>query len=203
VADGSRATPTGHARHDPLRVAEAVDRGGRLAPVLRFCDPCGQLYADLVALTTALSLAAIPSRPRDYTLRATDAHRLRYGGLRAWLSVLGSKRDALSRPLAIGLTTLGLGGILLTAIPTALPPMGSGAGAAPDREFAGAAASGAPGAVVPEATGDDSSNAPVEVLADPAATEPSATLALSIGLVAAGGGLFALRHFAAHGRPVR
>jgi hypothetical protein len=203
VADGTRATPTGHARHDPLRVAEAVDRGGRLAPVLRFCDPCGQLYADLVTLTTALSLAALPARPRDFTLRAADADRLRSRGLRAWWSVLGSKRDALTRPLAVGLTTLGLAGLLLTAIPSALPMSGSGPGAAPDREFAGAAASAAPGAVNPDETGDDILNAPVGVLTDPAATEASATLALSIGLVAAGGGLFAIRYIAAHSRRVR
>ena len=145
MADGTRATPTGHARHDPLRVAEAVDRGGRLAPVLRFCDPCGQMYADLVALTTALSLAALPARPRDYTLRAADADRLRSGGLRAWWSGLGSTRDALTRPLAIGLTTLGLAGLLLTALPTTLLSQGSGAGAAPDRQFAAAAASASTG----------------------------------------------------------
>ena len=203
MADGTRATPTGHARHDPLRVAEAVDRGGRLAPVLRFCDPCGQLYGDLVALTTALSLAALPTRPRDYTLRAADAHRLRSRHLRAWWFALGSKRDALTRPLAIGLTTLGLAGLLLTALPTTLLTSGSGAGAAPDREFAAAAASGAPGTVTPEATDGDVSKAPVEVQADPATADASATLALSIGLVAAGGGLFAIRYIAAHGRPVR
>ena len=199
-----RATPTGHARHDPLRVAEAVDRGGHLAPVLRFCDPCGQLYADLVALTTALSLAAIPARPRDYRLHAADAHRIRSGGVRAWWSTIGSKRDELTRPLAIGLTTLGLAGLLLTAIPTALIPSGSGSSAAPDRQFADAAASAAPGAVNPTATGDDVSKAPVGVLADPlAAEEASATLVLSIGLVAAGGSLFAVRYVAAHGRRMR
>ena len=69
MAERAADASAGHARHDPLRVAEAVDRGGRLAPVLRFCEQCGRLYADLVALTTALSLAALPPRPRDYTLR--------------------------------------------------------------------------------------------------------------------------------------
>jgi hypothetical protein len=201
VADMPGTTATGHARHDPLRVAEAVDRGGRLAPVMRFCDQCGQLYADLVALTTALSLAALPARPRDYTLRAADAHRLRARGLRAWWSWLGSTRDAVTRPLAIGLTTIGLAGLLIPAIPPLIPSAASGA--ASDREFAAAAASETPGGVDTSANAVDIPTAPVGAEIDPAAAEPSATLALSVGLLAAGGGLFAVRRFAGRGRRVR
>jgi hypothetical protein len=201
VAEEARVAPTGHGRHDPLRVAEAVDRGGRLAPVLRFCDQCGQLYADLVALTTALSLAAVPTRPRDYTLQAADARRLQLRGLRACWSWLGSARDAVTRPLAISLTTLGLTGLLLTAIPTLTPAAASSA--APDREFAASAPSEAPGVVDPTATGVDIPHAPGDTRVDPVVAEPSATLTLSIGLVAVGGGLFAARRIAGRSRAVR
>ena len=64
------ADAVGHAGHDPLRVAEAVDRGARLAPVLDLCARCAGLYVDLVALTAALPLSALPARPRSFTLTA-------------------------------------------------------------------------------------------------------------------------------------
>ena len=201
MAEGAGGTLIGHARHDPLRVAEAVDRGGRLAPVMRFCDPCGQLYADLVALTGALSLSAFPARPRDFRLRAADARRLRHAGWRARLSVLGSARDTVTRPLAIGVTTLGLAGLILTAIPALTPS--AGAGADPVREFVAAAASDAPGTSAPNVSGVDVVPAPGDVPVDPGAAGPSATLVLSVGLLAGGGSLFAARRLAERARRVR
>jgi hypothetical protein len=200
VADRVGASLIRHARHDPLRVAEAVDRGGRLAPVLQFCDPCGQLYTDLLALTTAVSQAALPARSRDFMLRATDARRLRPAGWRAfWLS-LGSARDGLTRPLAIGLTTLGLAGLLVTAAPTLLPVAGSAA-ASPevDRAMAPAGA----GAYTPLTVGGAASAPPDVVQVDTASPEPAATVTLSVGLLAAGGGLFVARRIAARSRRVR
>ena len=137
-----------HATHDPRVIAAmstrdpdltAADRASAEA-LLAACTECARLHADLVALATALPGAATPRRTRDYTLTAADAERLRQRGLRGWLARIGSSRDGLTRPLAIGFTTLGLAGLLAATIPTVLP-LGSGAGAAPDttREVTGAA----------------------------------------------------------------
>lgn len=200
MADRAVATLTRHARHDPLRVAEAVDRGGRLAPVLQFCDPCGQLYADLLALTASISLAALPARPRDFTLGADDARRLRPSGWRALWQSLGSARDAVTRPLAIGLTTLGLAGLVLTAAPTLIPRMGS---AAVSPEADRGLTSGGAGAFTPVTVDPAASAPPENAPIDAVAGDPSSTVALSVGLVAAGAGLFAARHVAAHSRRMR
>jgi hypothetical protein len=200
VADRTGAGLARHARHDPLRVAEAADRGGRLAPVLAFCDPCGQLYADLLALTASISHAALPARPRDFRLRADDARRLRPGAWRAWWQSLGSARDAVTRPLAIGFTTLGLAGLLLTAAPTSVPVMGSGA-AAPEADRV--VASGGAGAFAPLGVDPAASAPPRDATVDVVAAEPPSTVALSIGLLAVGGGLFAARQIAGHSRRVR
>jgi hypothetical protein len=45
------------------------------------------------------------------------------------VAILGTSRDALSRPLAVGLTTLGLAGLLISAAPSFM--MGSASSAAP------------------------------------------------------------------------
>jgi len=147
VADGATFA---HPGHDRLRIAAAADRRSGPLPaltsaLLAACTECARLHADLVALATALPGAATPRRTRDYTLTAADAERLRQRGLRGWLARIGSSRDGLTRPLAIGFTTLGLAGLLAATIPTVLP-LGSGAGAAPSdasREVSAAASAAA------------------------------------------------------------
>ena len=59
-----------------------------------------------------------PSRPRDFHLTPAEARRLRPGGFRAVLAAIGSTRDAFSKPLAVGLTTLGLVGLLVGTMPS-------------------------------------------------------------------------------------
>jgi len=200
VADA--AGHAAHAGHDPLRVAEAVDRGARLTPVLDLCARCAGLHADLVALTVALPLSALPARPRSFTLTAEDARRLRPAGWRGWWSTVGSARDTLTRPLAIGITTLGLAGLLLTAGPTLLLGLGGAASsdaAAPELEPA--VTSVQPGdrtsaiAVDPSDTGQGSTT--------PSNDGPSPTFVVSAGLLLVGGGLFVVRRVAVHGRPMR
>jgi hypothetical protein len=199
VADRAEASLTRHVRHDPLRVAEAVDRGGRLAPVLLFCDPCGQLYADLLALTSSIAHAAVPPRPRDFTLRADDARRLRLNAWRSWWHSFGSARDAVTRPLAFGLTTLGLAGLLLTAAPT-LIPMGSAA-APPEADRV--LSVGGSGAFAPLTVDPAASAPPEDIQVDVVAAGPSSAAALAVGLLTAGGGLFAARRIAARSRRMR
>lgn len=113
--------PTAHAGHDLVRVAEAADRDGRLPIELAGCPDCVALHADLVALAAALPAAATPTRPRDFTLSPADAARLRPRGWRRILRGIASPADAVTRPLAIGLTTLGLAGLLVAIVPGILP----------------------------------------------------------------------------------
>lgn len=205
---GDPAAQAGHAGHDPLRVAEAVDRGARLAPVLDLCAWCVALYVDLVALTAALPRSALPARPRDFTLTAEAAHRLRPGGWRGLWSAVGSARDTLTRPLAVGITTLGLAGLLLTAAPTLLlgvggassqaaPEMAPAAASLPPSDRMVGVASGEPAdPTLPRVPTDDVSTAP-------SAEGPSPTLLLSLGLLLVGNGLFVVRRIAVRGRPVR
>jgi anti-sigma factor RsiW len=118
------ATSTLHADHDPERIAAAV--GGTLEPAERHaidawladCSACAELHADLLAIVSAERDLPTPSRPRDFRLTPADAHRLRPGGWRAVLAAIGSSRDAFSKPLAIGLTTLGLAGLLVGTAPS-------------------------------------------------------------------------------------
>jgi hypothetical protein len=113
--------PDLHAQHDPLVVAAAADRAGFLPPELADCPDCRALHADLLALAAATPDSAVPARPRPFTLSAADADRLRRPSWRRWFASIGSTRDTLSRPLAYGLTTLGLVGLLLTAGPNLMP----------------------------------------------------------------------------------
>jgi hypothetical protein len=189
-----------HARHDPLRVAEAVDRGARLAPVLHLCARCTALYADLVALTVALPMAAYPARTRDFRLSAVAAHRLAARGWSGWWSRIGSARDSLTRPLAVGFTTLGLAGLLLTAAPFVGPSAGSAGSSevTPMMGFGAAAGPSEQPSDVGSSPGAGDSSLPAQAKrVEPVVADPSSTLALSIGLLAAGGGLFAARRLAA------
>jgi anti-sigma factor RsiW len=117
-------TPTDHALHDPIMVASLADHslaeGERAAAeaLVASCSTCADLHADLLALRAATREMPTPERRKDFTLTEGDAARLRSGGWRRFASILGTSRDALSRPLAIGLTTLGLAGLLLTSIPS-------------------------------------------------------------------------------------
>jgi anti-sigma factor RsiW len=141
-----------HPTHDTALIAGLSSRDPGLTPaeaeraaaLLAACTECARLHADLLALAAALPSAARPRRTRDFTLSAADAERLRPRGLRRWLGLVGTSRDTITRPLAFGFTTLGLVGLLLTTVPTALP-MG-GAGAAMEAQDAAASAAAAPSA---------------------------------------------------------
>ena len=118
-----------HAAHDRAVVAALAARDPDVTgderqaaqALVAACTECARLHADLVALATALPTAATPRRPRDFTLTAADAERLRGRGWRAWLRRIGSSRDTITRPLALSLTTLGLAGLLVATRPTCSP----------------------------------------------------------------------------------
>jgi hypothetical protein len=209
VADGATFA---HPGHDRLRIAAAADRRSGPLPaltsaLLAACTECARLHADLIALATALPNAATPRRIRDYTLTAADAERLRQRGLRGWLARIGSSRDGLTRPLAIGFTTLGLAGLLAATIPTVLP-LGAGAGAA----GAAVAASADATEPVPEGgggfhqmigpAGEPASPIDHVPAPTPASSEPPvAVIALSTGFLVVGSGLFVVRRRNARAMP--
>jgi hypothetical protein len=119
-------TTAAHATHDPILVAALTDRSptaterAAAEALVAGCSLCAQLHADLVALRAAARAMPTPARPRDYVLTPADAARLRPSGWRRLVSVFGTARDGFSRPLAVGLTTLGLAGLLVTTVPSML-----------------------------------------------------------------------------------
>jgi hypothetical protein len=136
-ADGRPTPPIGplavaHEQHDALLVAAyaANDLDGRpkdeAAELIAGCSACAELAADLRALATATAALPPVARPRDFGLSPADAARLRPTGWRRLLRALAAP-GALTRPLAASLTTLGVAGLLLAALPGMLPMAGSGA----------------------------------------------------------------------------
>jgi hypothetical protein len=85
------------------------------------CAGCSSLLADLALIRAALPVLAAPPRRRDYRLTEEDAARLRPAGLRhRVLDWLAAPRSSV-RPLATGLATLGVVGLLVAA---GLPGLG-------------------------------------------------------------------------------
>jgi anti-sigma factor RsiW len=126
-----------HRSHDTTLVASLSDHS--LAPseraaaeaLVTACSTCAALHADLVALVAANRAMPTPPRPADYTLTPADAARLRGRRWRRLVAAIGSSRDGFTRPLAVGLTTLGLVGVLIASVPTVLQsPAGLGGSAA-------------------------------------------------------------------------
>lgn len=133
----SADTPSPHATHDlsvvaglAARPSDLDDRAAESARAqVAACDACAGVLADLVALQATLPTTATPTRPRDFRLTRTDAARLHRTGWRRALGFFGSSRDGFSRPLAIGLTTLGLAGLLFAVIPSMSLTVGLGGAA--------------------------------------------------------------------------
>jgi len=128
---GDMQSTSAHASHDTILVASLADHS-LAAPereaanaLVDACGLCAALHTDLVALSAATRAMPTPTRPRDYTLTPDDAVRLRPGGWRRWIAVFGTSRDAFSRPLAVGLTTLGLAGLLVATLPSVLQGQGA------------------------------------------------------------------------------
>lgn len=174
MADGS-----GHAKHDRFVIADAI--GGPAPALIATCHSCGALYADLQAIRTAIRHAWIPARPRAFGLSAADAARLRPASWRRLLGTIGTQRDAVTRPIAVACTGLGLAGLVLTTL-----PLGS-AGAPSD-------ATGESRSTV-YITGEPTSpDAQPEGVLEHAVHDPMT--GVSIGLLVGGGAVFAVRRIA-------
>jgi len=87
----------------------------RAIALTRSCAECATLHDDLLALARATAAAPPPIaiRPRDFTLTPADAARLRPAGWRRLVGAVSSWRSVASRPLGVGLATLGLVGLLV------------------------------------------------------------------------------------------
>lgn len=144
--------PASHAQHDLALVAALIDRDApeALGPadlataraLIDQCTACATLHRELLGVAGSLAIAMTPARPRDFRLTTADVARLQPRGWRRFMTTIGSARDGLSRPLAIGLTTLGLVGVLVGSVPGGLPFGGATAGSAieqQNREAASAA----------------------------------------------------------------
>jgi hypothetical protein len=173
------ATTSAHATHDLDRVAALAARPADLDERLEVaareqvaaCTACADVLADLVLLQTTLPDTATPARPRDFALTPTDAARLRSGGWHRVLGFVGSARDSFTRPLAVGLTSLGLVGLLVATVPSFIGGSGGAAALAPvERTSAGsdiAGEAGQPAGAAPAASAAPSASVAAASLAAP------------------------------------
>jgi hypothetical protein len=179
-----------HATHDTLLVAGLADRTvagpdrERAEALVAGCRLCAELRDDLVAIRGATLTLPTTPRTHDYRLGPEDAARLRPRGWRRLVAAVGSSRDIVTRPLAIGLTTLGLAGLLVATVPSVLTgtvALAPSAGATPQPASGAAAAVPAQAAGRSQATSPESaqspaaSEAPVDVRAGAVAPSAAAT----------------------------
>ena len=189
MADSAVSVRRSHARHDRFAIAEALS-GGSVPITVGTCPACGVLHRDLLSIQTAIRHAWTPRRPRDLRLTTADVTRLRPILWRRLLAVVGSSRDAVTRPLAVGLTGLGLAGFVVANL--SLGPIGASGSAAaslpPETAFSVEAPTGG-SATDDLRAADDTRSDPLNVL--------------SASSLAAGGGIFGLRRLAARARAMR
>lgn len=175
-------SPAAEAQDHAARIV-AFDAGDLAGPELAAaeslvtsCGGCADLAYDLVAIRGAMTALPTPARRRDYRLTAEDAARLRPSGWRRlieWLAAPGST----VRPLATGLATLGVVGLLLTS---GVPGMFSGFGSA------GAEPVSAPAGPVEDAAAGGSGATELQgTYASPAASGVPDTLASGVPGLAA------------------
>ncbi|HLY13481.1 MAG TPA: hypothetical protein VKR24_03965 [Candidatus Limnocylindrales bacterium] len=110
---------------DDLTGADATDAARLVAE----CPACAELHADLRSIIAATAELPAPRRTRDFRLTEGDAARLRGSGWRRVLGRFGDPRLAFTRPLATGLVTLGIAGLVLAAAPSFLPTLGASSAA--------------------------------------------------------------------------
>ena len=113
-----RTASAAHSSHDELLIARLfggdVDETERAQALdlMADCPECAALFADLGAIADANTAMPIPPRPRDFTLIAADASRLRRKR-HVWSPIFGA---GLRRSLGSSLAAIGLAGALLTGV---------------------------------------------------------------------------------------
>jgi hypothetical protein len=136
-----------HAQHDPLLVASlaagelaGTDRDHATA-LIADCAECAELHADLILIARATAALPPAVAPRDFTITPRQAAALRPVGWRRLVAAMSRSRPLMSRQLGFGLATIGLAGLLVSALPSM--QLGGNSAAAPAaRPAAGAAVDG-------------------------------------------------------------
>lgn len=144
------------------------------------CPACAELQADLRAIVAATAGLPALRRTRDFRLTEADVARLRPTGWRGALARLGTPAFAFTRPLAAGLATLGVAGLLLVSLPTGL---GGSASSRTETVAAPAAENAAGGAAT--AARDAASGAPAPAFVQP---QPAPSTRDTVGTGAAPSG---------------
>jgi hypothetical protein len=168
-----------HSRHDRFAIADAV--GGAVPAPVASCPSCGALFADMQAIRAAIRGAWAPARPRAFPLTPADAARLRPARWRRLLGAIGTQRDGITRPIALACTGLGLAGLVLTTMPV------GPAGATSD-----ATGEGQPRVFITR----EPAYADTRAERVPEAAVPDPLTGFSLGLLAGGGAVFAVRRIA-------
>jgi hypothetical protein len=185
-----------HGRHDRFAIADAIG-GGTLPATTRTCPACRSLQIDLLSLQAAIRAAWAPRRTRDLRLTVADATRLQRRRWRRLLGVIGTPRDVLTRPLALSFTSLGLVGLLLTAVPAGLPL--SAGGAAAPAELDATKVTDASPIPLASAMAAPSHTAGTTTRVHDQAERANPLPGLSIGLLTLGAALFVVRRVARMG----
>jgi hypothetical protein len=173
-----------HAQHDLLLVASlaAGDLAGaerdHATAQIASCADCAELHADLILIARATAALPPAVAPRDFTLTPEQAAALRPGGWRRLAAAISGSRPLMSRQLGIGLATIGLAGLLVSALPTiqlggssaAAPAEPAAQQPAPAAAAAGSASNG--GETSTDTTG--ASGGPVGITGDGASLVPAA-----------------------------
>ena len=138
-----------HRDHDPLAIVssamgdlEGAERD-RATQLITGCQECAALHRQIRAIAAATAALPEPPRPRDFTLTADDAARLRRPSLRRLLVDLAGPRGVIGRPIATAVTSLGVIGILLASVGGIVGPGGVFLGAAGAAQGDSVAAPGA------------------------------------------------------------
>ena len=103
-----------HRRHDHLLVARyaAGDAGfgqdHEAQDLIRRCEECAALAADISAISAAVSRLPTPTRPRDFRLTPEQAASLRGSRLDRWLRGITGTGWATVRPVAAVALSVGL-----------------------------------------------------------------------------------------------
>ena len=125
-----------HDQHDQLLVVSlaAGDLTGadrdRATSQIADCAECARLNDDLLVIARATAALPAAVRPRDFQLSPEQAAHLRPAGWRRFVAAFAEPRLAMTRQLGVGLTTLGIAGLMLSVLGS-VNLGGMSAGAAP------------------------------------------------------------------------
>jgi hypothetical protein len=147
------------------------------------CADCARLHDDVLTIARATKALPPAVRTRDFRLSPEQAATLRPSAWRRLVAGLAAPGSVFSRPLGLGLATLGIAGLLLGTLPSVSLGLGGAASAtaAPMPEAASSPGASAAAALPLESAGDQTELAPV-------AGGPPAAASAAPGIIDTAGG---------------